>query len=174
MRIKSYVIVIFLIFLTNYSYSQIDEPTLGKDKIQSTAAFYDISDPLGVNIEVNLWGFVKYPGRYKIPYNSTLLDLLSFSGGPVENSDLREIRILRPGNDSLKTKSKIIKIDYNDFLWEENISQNSIKNPVLESGDVILVKQERRYTLRDNLLIVLPIVSSIVSIATLIVTITRK
>lgn len=174
MRIKSFVIVTFLIFLTNCGYSQIDEPSLGKDKIQSTAAFYDISDPLGVNIEVNLWGFVKYPGRYKIPYNSTLLDLLSFSGGPVESSDLREIRILRSGNDSLKTKSKIIKINYNDLLWEDNVDQSNLNNPVLEASDVILVKQQRRYTLRDNLLIILPIVSSIVSIATLIITITRN
>ena len=147
---------------------------MGNDKIQTTAAFYDISDPLGVNIEVNLWGFVKYPGRYKIPYNSTILDLLSFSGGPGENSDLREIRIFRPGNDSLKTKNVVIKLNYDDLLWGDNINRSGIKNPILKSGDVVLVKQQRRYTLRDNLLIILPIVSSIISITTLIVTITRK
>ena len=173
MRIKSFVIVLFLIILSNYCYSQDEDLILGKQKDQSGPAFYDLSDPFGVNIEVNLWGFVKNPGRYKIPYKSTIIDLISYSGGPVENSDLKEIRILRPGNDSSKAKSKIIKVNYDDFLWGDKINENSIRNPVLQAGDVILVKQERRYTLRDNLLIVLPIVSSLVSIITLIITITK-
>jgi len=173
MKIRTIFIVLILIISINYIYSQNEELSPGQDKIQTTAAFYDISDPIGINIEVNLWGFVKYPGRYKIPYNSTILDLLSFSGGPVENSDLHEIRILRTGNDSLNIKSRIIKIDYNDLLWGEKINQN-INNPVLQAGDVVLVKQEKRYSFRENLLLVLPIVSSIVAIATLIITLTRK
>ena len=148
MQIRTIFIVLLLSITVNYTHSQDDDLSLGNDKIQTTAAFYDISDPLGVNIEVNLWGFVKYPGRYKIPYNSTILDLLSFSGGPGENSDLREIRIFRPGNDSLKTKNVVIKLNYDDLLWEDNINRSGIKNPILKSGDVVLVKQQRRYTLR--------------------------
>lgn len=173
MKVKTIIIVLLLAFTVNYCYSQDNEVTLGKENVQTKAAYYDIGDPLGINIEVNLWGFVKYPGRYKIPYNTTILDLLSFSGGPTEDSDLKEIRILRPGNDSLKTKTTVIKLNYDDLLWGDKIGQSSIKNPVLKSGDVILVKQERRYTLRDNLLIVLPIVSTLFSIVTFIITLNK-
>jgi hypothetical protein len=173
MKVKTIIIVLLLTISVNYSYSQDDEVMLGKEKTLTTAAFYDLSDPMGVNIEVNLLGFVPHPGRYKIPYNTTILDLLSFSGGPAVDTDLKDIRIVRPGNDSLKTKITVIKLNYDDLLWEDEISQSSIKNPVLKSGDLILVKQEKRYTLRDNLLIVLPIVSTLFSIVTFIITLSK-
>jgi hypothetical protein len=166
-------ILLLLAVLLSKVYSQNDDLLIGKLKSQSSAAVFDLSDPMAVNIEVNLWGFVKYPGRYKIPYNSTILDLLSFSGGPTENSNLEEIRIFRPGNDSLNIKSRIIKLDYEDILWSKDVVSSNIKNPILESGDIVVVMEEKRYTLRDNLLIALPIISSLLAITTLVVTLTK-
>jgi SLBB domain len=166
-------ILLLLAVLITSGYSQNDDLLIGKLKSQIGPAVFDLSDPMSVNIEVNLWGFVKYPGRYKIPYNSTILDLLSFSGGPTENSNLEEIRIYRPGNDSQKTKSRIIKLNYDNLMWGKDINKNKIKDPVLESGDIVVVMEERRYTLRDNLLIALPIISSLLTITTLVVTLTK-
>ncbi len=163
-----------LLILCQPAFSQNDDLILGKEKSLSTAAFYDLGDPMGVNIDVNLWGFVKLPGRYRIPYNSTFMDLMSFCGGPAENTNLKEIRIFRPGNDSLKTKSEIIKLNYDDLLWGENINTGKFNNPVLKSGDIILVMEDKRYSFRDNLLIILPVVSSILTIVTLVVTLTNK
>ena len=73
--------LLFIILLTQILYTQDDDLKLGKTLQQNSASVFDLSDPKGVNIEVNLWGFVNYPGRYIIPYNSTLVDVLSFSGG---------------------------------------------------------------------------------------------
>lgn len=165
---------LILIILCQPAFSQNDDLILGKEKSVTSAAFYDLGDPMGVNIDVNLWGFVKLSGRYRIPYNSTIMDLITFSGGPTENTNLKEIRIFRPGNDSLKTKSEIIKINYEDLLWGENINVKKYNNPVLKSGDIILVMEDRRYSFRDNLLIILPVISSLLSIVTLVVTLTNK
>lgn len=166
--------MLFVFFLSISVFAQKDDLTLGRTEKFVTAAVYDLSDPLGVNIEVNLWGFVKYPGRYIIPVNSTLLDLISFSGGPSENSNLEEIRLLRPQNDSTLQKSLLIKLNYDDLLWNEKIRLDNKSNPTLQPGDVILILEEKRFTFRDNVMFFLPILTSIITVATFIVTVTKK
>jgi hypothetical protein len=165
--------LLFIILLTQILYTQDDDFKLGKTQLQNSASVFDISDPKGINIEVNLWGFVNFPGRYIIPYNSTLVDILSFSGGPTESSNIEEIRILRPAKDSLNTKNTVIKINYNDLLWGENVKQEKMKNPVLQSGDIIIVMEENRYSLRENISFIVPIVASIITLATFIITLSK-
>ncbi len=165
--------LLVVILLTQIAFSQEDDLKLGKTMQQTTASVFDLSDPKGVNIEVSLWGFVKFPGRYIIPYNSTLVDIISFSGGPTESSNLQDIRIFRQSKDSLNPKSSIIKLNYDDLLWDDEIKQGRLINPVLQSGDIILVRQENRYSFRENLSIILPIVTSVLSVATFIVTVSR-
>lgn len=146
---------------------------LGKTSKQSSAAVYDISDPTGVNIEVNLWGFVRFPGRYIVPVKTTFMDLITYAGGPTETSDLKQIRIIRnattPGE-----KPKLIKLDYNDLLWEDNVKTVSMVNPELLSGDVILILEEKRYSFREDLGIILPIVTTVITITAFIITLTNK
>ena len=166
-------ILLLILLLVQISYPQDDDLKLGKTLYQNTASVFDLSDPSGVNIEVNLWGFVKYPGRYIVPYNSTLVDVISFSGGPTESSNLEEIRIFRPSKDSLKSKNTVIKLNYEDLLWDKNIKQEKMNNPVLQAGDIIIVMEENRYSLRENLLFILPVITSIVTIATFIITISK-
>src|SRR5438876_12443461 len=35
-----------------------------------------------IQIDVNLWGFVNAPGHYRVPGSTSLVELLSFAGGP--------------------------------------------------------------------------------------------
>jgi hypothetical protein len=154
--------------------SQDNDLIVGKKSASSTAAVFDLSDPNDLNIEVSLWGFVKYPGRYKVPYKTTFLDLISFSGGPTEESNLEDIRIFRRGNDSLLTKNQIIKLNYNDLLWDEKINSSGKMNPTLKSGDIVIVLHESRYTLREDIGFYLPIITSLITIATFIITISRQ
>ena len=155
------------------SYSQDNDLKLGKSINQISGAVYDLSDPSGINIEVNLWGFVRYPGRYIVPYNTTFVDLMSFSGGPIETSNLEEIRILRPAKDSTNSKNTIIKLNYEDLLWGDKIKQSKINNPVLQAGDIILIMEENRYSLRENFILIFPIVSGLISLATFIITLNK-
>jgi protein involved in polysaccharide export with SLBB domain len=147
---------------------------LGKTSKFTTAAVYNLSDPLGINIEVNLWGFVRYPGRYIVPVTTTFTDIMSYAGGPTENSNLEEIRILRVKNNSNGKKTELIKLNYENLMWDELKPSGDINNPTLKAGDVILVMEKQRYTFRENLSFYLPILTSILTVATFIVTLTRN
>ena len=166
---------LFIIFIfSGVTFAQIDSSLiLGLSQKNATVSVFDLSDPTGVNMEVNLWGFIRYPGRYRVPVNTTFLDLLTFSGGPIEDSNLEDIRILRDMNDPTK-KATVIKINYEDLLWEDEVSTRTKPNPVLQPGDVVVVLREKRYTFRDYLQIYIPIITSVVSIATLLITISRN
>ena len=164
----------FVFIFSGISFAQIDSSLiLGLSQKNATVSVFDLSDPTGVNMEVNLWGFIRYPGRYRVPVNTTFLDLLTFSGGPIEDSNLEDIRILRDMNDPTK-KATVIKINYEDLLWEDEVSTRTKPNPVLQPGDVVVVLREKRYTFRDYLQIYIPIITSVVSIATLLITISRN
>lgn len=163
-----------LLLFNNNSHPQDEDLIIGQTATKISAAFYDLSDPLGVNMEVNLWGMVRYPGRYRVTVNTTFLDLLSYAGGPNENSKLDDIRIYRPAKDTLNQKSEIFKLNYYDLIWNEKLNPNKKLNPTLKAGDIVIVLEEERYTLRENIAFFLPILSSLVSIITLIITLTRK
>ncbi len=171
---RLFIFIVFSGILFGSANAQIDTNLIpGLTGKNSTVSVYDLSDPTGVNMEVNLWGFIRYPGRYRVPVNTTFLDLVTFAGGPIEDSNLEDIRILRDMNDPTK-KATVIKLNYEDFLWEDQVSTSPKKNPVLLPGDVVVVLREKRYTFRDYLQIYVPIITSIVSIATLLITISRN
>jgi hypothetical protein len=171
--VRKTLIALLLILSARAIFSQNDDLIIGKSSKNVMAAVFDLSDPNGINIEVNLWGFIHSPGRYIIPYNSTLLDLLTYSGGPLENSNLKEVRLIRPGNDSLKTKAKIIKINYDDFMWNEDVKQLKINNPILQTGDMVIVTEEKRTSLKEDIMFIIPIISGILTIATFIITLSK-
>lgn len=171
MKIFSFCIIFFAIISSALSQNDL---LLGKSNPNQEGAVYDLSDPTGVNIEVNLWGFVRFPGRYKVPYNTTFLDLMSYAGGPAEDSDLENIRIYRRGSDSLTSKSEVIRLNYDDLFWSDKSSLVKKMNPNLKSGDVVIIQEQKRYSLRDNIGFFLSIFTSLISIVTLVVTLTRK
>jgi NADH:ubiquinone oxidoreductase subunit F (NADH-binding) len=153
--------------------AQDDDIIIGKQAYSTNAAMYDLSDPTGVNIEVSVWGTVRFPGKYRIPINTTFIDLLSYAGGPSQDSKLSDIRILRTGTGT-GTKNEVIILNYNDLLFGESISTQKKINPVLQAGDVILLPEERKYTFREDISLYLPIISTLISIVTLVVTLTAK
>ena len=56
-----------LFLLATASFAQEDDYQVGLNPNliwQNQGAFYDYSDPGGLNIRVSVWGYVKYPGRY--------------------------------------------------------------------------------------------------------------
>jgi protein involved in polysaccharide export with SLBB domain len=165
-------LIIFLV-ISGISYSQIDSSLiLGLSQKNNSAALFDLSDPTGINMEVNLWGYVRYPGRYRVPINTTFMDLISYSGGPTDESNLEDIRIIRGSNEQA-SKPKVIKLNYDDILWGDQVSTQPKMNPILLPGDVVVILKEKRYTFRDNLLFYIPIFTSLISIATFIITLQK-
>jgi polysaccharide biosynthesis/export protein len=136
---------------------------------QNQGAFYDYSDPTTLNIKVAVWGFVKYPGKYVIPMESNVYDLLSYAGGPSEDAHLNDLRIFRTLEDSSK---EMVKFNYNDLLWDENLKE--FKNaPGLDAGDILLVPGSQRLYFKDYLQIGLSVFSALISLAILILNIAK-
>lgn len=171
---KKYLTLGLLLIFTQISFSQDDDNLIfGPNANKVSAALFDLSDPTGVNIEVNVWGTVRFPGRYRIPLSTTFLDVITYAGGPINDSKLDDIRIVR-SNDSTGSKPYIIKLNYDDFLWEDNIAKAKKLNPILQAGDIILIREQKRYTFRDDVLFIMPIVTAVISITTFIITLTNK
>lgn len=136
---------------------------------QNQGAFYDYSDPTTLNIKVAVWGFVKYPGKYIIPMESNVYDLLSYAGGPSEDAHLDDLRIFRTMEDSSR---EMMKFNYNDLLWDENLKE--FKNaPGLDAGDILLVPGSQRLYFKDYLQIGLSVFSALISLSILILNIAK-
>lgn len=169
----TYVILFIFIFTPIILKSQVEREQVGNDVLNSQqGGYYNYGSKDKVNIEVNLWGYVKFPGKYLIPKGSTVMDLISYGGGPLTETKLEDIRLLRPKNDSLKiSKDLVININYDDLLWEERVRNMNKSNVELMPGDVLILTGEPRYFARDNVNFFLSISSVLISLGILVLSI---
>lgn len=165
---------ILLLFITGIR-AQVDKEKVGVEQlVNQNGAYFNFGDRNKVNIEVNIWGYVKYPGKYLVPKGTTVLDLLSYSGGPVVDAKITDVKLYTPKNDSLSIRSdKIENLNYND-LWETDNSATERKNIVLSAGDILIIPGTPKLFFKDNLSIVLSISSTVISIAILLITVLKK
>ena len=137
-----------------------------KTNMPTNGALYDYSDPDGINIKVMVWGYVKFPGQYIIPSVSGVNELLSLAGGPIQDANVDDLKLFRINPDSSQT---IINFNYSDLLGNNNGLSIPLKIPGLHAGDILLVPGAPKWYLKDYLSLVLAIVSTIASFATLLV-----
>lgn len=138
-----------------------------KEMQYNRGALFDYSNPDAINIKVQVWGYVQFPGQYIVPSASTVNDLLALAGGPTQDANIEDLRIFRIGPDS---SQKMIKFDYNDLLWNEDLTKK-IQIPSIQAGDILLIPGEPRFFFKDYLGVTLSIVSTLASIAVLMITI---
>lgn len=158
-----------LIICANVTFSQQEDYQLGLSQSyrgQNQGAYYDYSDPEGLNIKVSVWGYVKYPGRYVIPQKSDIKDLVSYAGGISDDSYLDDIRIYKMMEDSTQ---QMLKFNYEDLWWNEDLSQN-LTLYKMEAGDVLVIPGRPRLYWEDYLTLSLSIVGVLLSLTTLIIT----
>ncbi|MGV8017602.1 MAG: SLBB domain-containing protein [Ignavibacteria bacterium] len=168
--------IIFLILCSLPAFAQDEKERLGiQDEIKLGSNYYNYGDKDKVNIEVLVWGTIPTPGKYLIPQGTRLLDLITLCGGPSKDTKLEDIRIVRTKNDSLGIKEdKVIKLNYNDYLWDDKISLSAKQNPVLMAGDMIVFPLDQKFSYRENLYLILSITSTLVSLTTFLITVLRK
>ena len=133
---------------------------------QSVGAFYDYSDPNGINIKVSIWGYVKFPGRYVLPAVSDVKDLISYAGGVNDDAYLDELRVYRVNADSSQS---LIELNYNNLWWGESLNKN-LNLLKLQAGDVLIVPGRNRLYWENYLGIILSTLGFFISLATLIIT----
>ena len=166
--------IVFLLFIvTFYSFITLaqEDIHIGTTPLDLRRTYqgglFDYSDPETVNITVQVWGFVKYPGQYIIPGYSSVNNLIALAGGPSDDANLDDLRIFRINKDSSQA---MIKFDYDDLLWNDELS-DKIKIPVLLAGDILLVPGEPRFYFKDYFSLITSVIGTLVSITILFVTI---
>lgn len=108
----------------------------------------------GILMKVNLWGAVGKPGVHHIPNKTDILTLLTYAGGPRSNAVLDDVVLKR----TFGGKTKVFEFDIEEMVKSEDKSII----PVLQPGDIILVKEKSNTT--GDIAVILGIVSSILSI----------
>lgn len=171
---KSKLFFLFFFVLGLSLFAQVKDYEIGVsplDRNYRQGGLYDYSDPTSVNMRVAVWGFMRYPGRYIVPVNTTVADLLSYAGGPSDDANLEDIRLYRVLEDSTQI---MMKIDYNDLLWENKLKRVKKSVPNLRGGDILLVPGAPRLYFKDWFSITLSVVSTLISLSILVLNILRK
>ena len=97
------------------------------------AARYFLGSADEILMQVNVWGFVRQPGQYMVPYDTDLVSLLSYAGGPQEEAKIKSIRIIR--NSGTESEEKVIDVNVKRFLKSADYSLI----PILKPGDTVMV-----------------------------------
>ncbi|MBD3376110.1 hypothetical protein GF406_13830 [candidate division KSB1 bacterium] len=98
------------------------------------AAQYFLGSEDQILMAVNVWGFVNRPGQYMVPYDTDLISLLSYAGGPREEAKVTSIRVVR-GVGQKEEDERVFEIDVKKFL--ETGTAELI--PTLKPGDTVVV-----------------------------------
>ena len=149
---------------------QVKDYELGADRLNGrgnyNGGYFNYSEPLSINIKVSVWGFVKYPGRYFVPINTTVTDLLSFAGGPTDDAhadQLRLYRVLEDGTNELYT------FDYDDIMWGDSLQFKQREIPNLYASDILVVPGTERLYFKDWAVLTMSFLSVLLSLTILIV-----
>lgn len=164
----------FIVIFTQNSFGQNKDIQIGTPYANlqpRQGGYYDYSDPAKVNKKVAVWGFVKYPGKYTVPEDMDVMDLLSFAGGPTDDARMEDLRLFRLNPDS---SYQIFNINWNDLLWEDSVKSITTNVPDLQPGDVLVVPGTQRLYFRDWFSIALSVFSAFISLSILILNITRN
>jgi len=169
---KNKLIFLFIIslLLSSNIFGQVKDHKLGAGldigRGNYNGGFFNYSEPSTININVAVWGFVRYPGRYLIPINTTATDLLSYAGGPTDDAhtdQLRLYRVLEDGTNELYT------FNYDDIMWGDSLVLKQREIPDLLASDILVVPGSEKLYMKDWIGITLSIVSTLISLTTLLV-----
>jgi len=164
----SFVCLIFLLFGANsniFSQDNIELGTLNNLK-QSQGGFYDYSEVGKLNMRVSIWGYVRYPGKYKLPSDSNVADLLSYAGGVAPEAYADDLRIYRMMPDSTYT---LIHFSYEDLVYKSELNkENKTKIQSLYPGDLIIVPGQPRMYFKDWFSLALSFISTMISLSILL------
>jgi len=164
---------LLLLFFAVTIFAQVQDYQVGSSLagVTTTGAYYNFSKPNTLNIEVNVWGWVNFPGKYLIPEYSDVMDLLSYAGGPTDAANLDDIRIYRVTiTENGDTTRQFLPFNYQELLWADELEKSGLNIPILKAGDNLSVPGEPKLYKADWIAIAFSTISILISLTTLIVT----
>ena len=163
-----FLFAVSLLFSLNL-FGQVKDYELGADRLNGrgnyNGGYFNYSEPTSINIKVSVWGFVKYPGRYFVPINTTVTDLLSYAGGPTADANPDQLRLYRVLEDGT---NELYSFDFDDILWGDSLEHKYRKIPNLQASDILVVPGSRRYYFMDWASISLSLFSVLISLTILL------
>jgi NADH:ubiquinone oxidoreductase subunit F (NADH-binding) len=103
-------------------------------------SYYNFSSGSGCDLKISVWGAVRAPGRYDIPCETNLLEMLSYCGGPMTGADLSNIKIVRRGGvDHEDELDKVFEVNLQKYLKVTDV-KSSATELLLYPGDLIIVE----------------------------------
>ena len=132
---------------------------------QSKTSEYLLGNEEQLEMVVAVWGEVRSPGEYRVPYNTNLVELISIAGGPTKDAKLSKVLLTRQGTEFTLTQEalesiarqsqaehvdeqelkrrlstasrKIIHYNVNKYLGDQDMLDPP---PLLKPGDVVHVR----------------------------------
>ena len=103
----------------------------------SNAAYFNYTRPGDVSVIVNMWGTVRFPGRYELTKGSDLGDAVSLGGGPSDSGE-------RPDDYSRVITVTLSRqgITGREVIFQSELSQiveSKVNLPTLTDDDVIYI-----------------------------------
>jgi protein involved in polysaccharide export with SLBB domain len=178
-KLNLFFIVFFILGVGSKLFAQNDREKIGEDELKrgNVTSYFNFSDKNKVNIEVNLWGYIKNPGVYLVPNGTKVLDLIAYGGGLQTTNEIDKIRLFRQKNDTLGvSKDNVTDLDYR-YLVGGSKGSGISSNPVLNPGDILVILEgepKRFFSTRENVAFYISIASALASFAVLLITVFRK
>ncbi|MBI5647057.1 MAG: SLBB domain-containing protein [Ignavibacteriae bacterium] len=168
MKTRIVILLLAVFAVSGPAYAQILEggiPPRTATQSGQGGAYYNFSDGSGVGLKVSVWGFVRNPGRYYVPYETNILELMSFCGGPNKGALLERVKVVRRGGIDKENEIKeVFEIDLAKYL---NVTRESVvaNELLLFPGDLILVDGEEESAV-DTFVRIAQVVVAISSLVT--------
>lgn len=115
-------------------------------------------------ISVHLLGAVARAGVYHVPRNTDIVHLVSLAGGTRAEADLSEVSIKRRN----KAKEEVIGVNL-----EELTEEPGNHPPVLQTGDIVLIKAKQPIFERDTVTAI-AVLTSLISVLASVVVLIRS
>lgn len=81
-------------------------------EVYGQTAYYKIENEGGELMKkVNIWGYVKNPGRYEVPASTNLIQMIAYAGGPRDHALMDEVKVFRDSQSGIGASVKEIDVE---------------------------------------------------------------
>lgn len=131
-------------------------------------AYYNFTGGSGCDFKVSVWGFVNNPGRYNIPCETNLLEMLSFCGGARRGADLTAVKVIRKGSvDRQNQIDKVYIVNLEKYLSiTDTAMYQQTSELLMMPGDLVVLPGEEPV---DDVLRIAQVVVAVASFTTALI-----
>ena len=153
--------------------SMLNRPTFANQG----GSYYNFSTGSGCDLMVSVWGYVGNPGRYKVPCETNLLDLLSYCGGPLTRggaeSYLYKVKVVRKGGVERENEiAEVFEIDLDKYLEIRSVP-TSTSELLLFPGDLIIVDGQEQSNMVLRIAQIIVAIASVVTSTVAVINLTK-